>query len=208
MLHPFTPFVTEELWGYLRQSLGDSPLAALEAGWPEALIVAQWPEPRKLEGWESAKVADFTLIQEVVRSIRNLRAEKNVPPSRKLQAMLAAGEKAGLLQEQSSTIAALAGLDASAVTISAWLDAKPDEAVTLVVGPVEIHLPLEGMVDVGAERARLSKELADSEAQIKRVEQLLASDFGSKAPAAVVNKERERLAALKETAEKLRAQLK
>ena len=60
----------------------------------------------------------------------------------------------------------------------------------------------------GAERARLSKELADSEAQIKRVEQLLASDFGSKAPAAVVNKERERLAGLKETAEKLRAQLK
>jgi valyl-tRNA synthetase len=208
LLHPFTPFVTEELWGYLRQSLGDSPLAALAADWPEALIVAPWPEPRKLEGWENAKVADFTLVQEVVRSIRNLRAEKNVPPSRKLQAMFAAGEKAGLLQEQSSTLAALAGLVASAVTISESIDAKPEQAVTLVVGPVEVHLPLEGMVDAGAEQARLSKELADSEVQIKRVEQLLASDFGSKAPAAVVNKERERLAALKETAERLRAQLK
>jgi valyl-tRNA synthetase len=161
-----------------------------------------------LEGWEDAKVADFTLVQEIVRNIRNLRAEKNVPPSRNLQAMLAAGEKAGLLQEQSSTLAALAGLDASAVTISESLDARPEQAVTLVVGPVEVYLPLEGMVDAGAERTRLSKELADSEAQIERVEQLLASDFGSKAPAAVVSKERARLAALKETAEKLRAQLK
>ena len=84
----------------------------------------------------------------------------------------------------------------------------PEHAVTLVVGPVEVHLPLEGMVDAGAERARLSRELADSEAQIRRVDQLLASDFGSKAPEAVVKKERDRLAALKETAEKLRAQLK
>jgi valyl-tRNA synthetase len=208
LLHPFTPFVTEELWGYLRQSLGDSPLVALAADWPEALIVAPWPEPRKLEGWEDSKVADFTLMQEIVRSIRNLRAEKNVPPSRKLQAIIAAGEKSGLLQEQAAIVAALAGLDASAVTISETVDLKPEHAVTLVVGPVEVHLPLEGMIDAGAERRRFSKELADSEAQIKRVEQLLASDFGSKAPAVVVNKERERLAALKETAEKLRAQLK
>jgi valyl-tRNA synthetase len=85
---------------------------------------------------------------------------------------------------------------------------KPEESVALVVGPVEIHLPLAGMVDLDAERARFSKELADNEAQIKRLEQLLEGDFASKAPAAVVAKERERLAGLKETARKLRAQIK
>jgi valyl-tRNA synthetase len=78
----------------------------------------------------------------------------------------------------------------------------------LVVGPVEIHLPLAGMVDVDAERARLSRELSDTEAQIKRLEQLLAGDFASKAPSLVVARERERLAALQETAERLRGQVK
>jgi valyl-tRNA synthetase len=76
----------------------------------------------------------------------------------------------------------------------------------LVVGPVEIYIPLEGMVDVDAQR-KSEKQLADTVAQIARLEQLLAGDFAEKAPAAVVAKERERLAAFKETAGKLRLQL-
>ncbi|HEY5902747.1 MAG TPA: valine--tRNA ligase, partial [Anaerolineales bacterium] len=86
LLHPFTPFVTEELWGHLRQALKESSLSALAADWPEALIIAAWPEQKEPEGWEDAKVADFSLVQEIVRSVRNLRAEKNVPPTRKLAA--------------------------------------------------------------------------------------------------------------------------
>jgi valyl-tRNA synthetase len=208
LLHPFTPFVTEELWGHLHKALTDSPVSELAAEWPQALIVARWPVPQPIEGWEDAKLADFALLQEIVRSIRNLRAEKNVPPARRLQASMAAGEKAGLLKDQASTLAALAGLDASRLEISKTEAKKPEESVALVVGPVEIHLPLAGMVDLDAERARFSKELADNEAQIKRLEQLLEGDFASKAPAAVVAKERERLAGLKETARKLRAQIK
>jgi valyl-tRNA synthetase len=72
---------------------------------------------------------------------------------------------------------------------------------------VEIYLPLAEMVDTGAERARMEKELSDTEAQIARLEGLLGSDFARKAPAAVVDKERQKLAAFKETAEKLRGQL-
>ncbi|MDP2974792.1 MAG: hypothetical protein Q8N45_01135, partial [Anaerolineales bacterium] len=71
----------------------------------------------------------------------------------------------------------------------------------------EIYLPLAGLVDLNEERARLEKELAGIQAQIERLEKLLAGDFSSKAPAAVVQKEREKLAAYKETAEKLNAQL-
>jgi valyl-tRNA synthetase len=208
LLHPFTPFVTEELWGYVRQALKGSTLANLAAGWPEALIIARWPEPSRVEGWEEQKISDFALLQEIVRSIRNVRAEKNVPPARRLQATLIAGEKAGLLQQESTTIAALGGLDNASLRISSAPEAKAAEVIALVVGPVEIHLPLAGMVDVRAEQTRLSKELADTQRQIQRLEQLLAGDFGSKAPAAVVAKERERLDALRETATKLQAQLK
>jgi valyl-tRNA synthetase len=72
---------------------------------------------------------------------------------------------------------------------------------------VEIYIPLSGMLDLEAERMRLNKELADTLAQIERLEKLLGSDFANKAPSAVVQKERQRLAAFQETAGKLQAQL-
>jgi valyl-tRNA synthetase len=108
---------------------------------------------------------------------------------------------------QAAMIAALAGLDAAQLKISETLEKKPEGSVALVVGAVEMHLPLAGMVDLDAGGGRLSKELADSQSQIERLEQLLTSDFASKAPASVVAKERERLAALREKAKKLKAQL-
>ena len=94
LLHPFMPFVTEELWGHLHKALQTSPLASLAKDWPIMLIVAPWPEPRDPESWETEKTADFTLIQEIVRSIRNLRAEQDVKPGKKLPAVFAAGEQA------------------------------------------------------------------------------------------------------------------
>jgi valyl-tRNA synthetase len=139
LLHPFTPFVTEELWGYLRRAVGQNAiLSYIAKDWPEMLIIAGWPEVREPEGWEDSKLADFALIQEIVRSIRNLRAEKGVPPSRRIAATFAGGGKNSLLVEQAEVMAALAGLDASQVEISATLKEKPENAAALVVGPVEV----------------------------------------------------------------------
>ncbi|MFA5874677.1 MAG: valine--tRNA ligase, partial [Anaerolineales bacterium] len=208
LLHPITPFVTEELWGHLRRALLASPLAELAKDWPEALIIASWPEPRPEEDWEAAKVADFALIQDTIRSIRNLRAEKKVSPAKRIPATIAGGVKTALLKEQAGVIAALAGLDQSLLSILESLPAKPENSIALVTGPVEIYIPFSGMVDLDEERNRLQKELAESQVQIDRLEKLLGSDFANKAPAPVVQKERERLAAFKETSEKLRTQLK
>jgi valyl-tRNA synthetase len=207
LLHPITPFVTEELWGHLRRALGSSPLAGLAKDWPAALIVASWPEPRPEESWEASKIADFALIQEAVRSIRNLRAEKKVSPARRIPATIAGGDKTALLKEQGSVIAALAGLDPSLLSVVATLPTKPENSLALVAGLLEIYIPLSGMIDVEQERARLARELADIQLQIDRLEKLLGSDFASKAPEAVVRKERERLAAFKETAGKIHSQL-
>jgi valyl-tRNA synthetase len=208
LLHPFTPFVTEELWGHLRRAVGQNAvLSNLVEGWPEALIVAPWPEPRPEEGWEAGKVVDFALVQEIVRSIRNLRAEKKVSPARRIPATLAGGAKTALLKEQTAVMAALAGLDPAQFSILESLPSKPEDAIALVAGLVEIYLPLSGMVDLDEERTRLQKELAETQVQVARLEKLLASDFANKAPAAVVQKEREKLAAYQETAEKLKAQL-
>ena len=208
LLHPFTPFVTEEIWGHLRRTILDSRISDISKDWPEALIVASWPEPREPEGWEESKLADFALIQEIVRAIRNLRAEKNVSPAKRIAATFAGGAKTDLLKEQTRTIATLAGLDESQVTIDKSLKKKPKDSAALVVGSVEIYLPLAGMVDLADEKARLEKELKEAESHIERLEKLLDSDFANKAPAALVQKEREKLGGYKGTAEKLKSQLK
>jgi valyl-tRNA synthetase len=207
LLHPITPFVTEELWGHLRRALLASPLAELAKDWPEALIIASWPEPRSEEDWETAKVADFDLIQDTIRSIRNLRAEKKVSPARRIPAAIAGGMKTALLKEQKGVIAALAGLDRSFLSILESLPAKPENSIALVTGSVEIYIPLSGMVDLDEERNRLQKELAETQVHINRLEKLLGSDFANKAPEAVVQKERERLVTFLETAAKLKTQL-
>ncbi len=207
LLHPITPFVTEELWGHLRRALQSSPLAELAKDWPEALIIASWPEPRPAEAWEASTLVDFGLIQEAVRSIRNLRAEKKVSPARRIPATIAAGDKISLVKQQSVVVAALAGLDQPNLSIVASLPAKPENNLALVAGALEIYIPLSGMIDVEEERKRLQKELAEAQVQIDRLEKLLGSDFASKAPEAVVRKERERLAAFVETAGKIHSQL-
>jgi valyl-tRNA synthetase len=200
--------VTEEVWGHLRSAIKESPLKDICNDWPDALIVAKWPEPRDPEGWEAEKTADFELIQEIVRAIRNLRAEKNVAPSKKIAASISAGAKTDLLNEQSKVIASLAGLDHSQLAIHASLADKPADAAALVVGSVEIYLPLAGMVDLASEKTRLEKELKEAESHIQRLENLLNGDFAQKAPPALVQKERDKLNAYKDTAEKIKAQLK
>jgi valyl-tRNA synthetase len=217
LLHPFTPFVTEELWGHLKAAVIEhaslparypSDLESLKEGWEEALIVARWPEPTFPEPWEDKVVRDFSLVMEVVRAVRNLRAEKSVPLGRRIPAVLVSANYAGVLREQAATIAALAHLELESLEIMEALPTRPEGSIALVVGPVEVFLPLAGLVDPEEERARLQKELAEAELQIKRLEKLLKSPFAEKAPAAVVQKEREKLAGYQETAEKLRGQLK
>ena len=111
LLHPFTPFVTEELWGYLRKTILDSSISNIASDWPDVLIMARWPEPRQSAREEELILTDFALIQDIVRSIRNLRVENSVAPSKRIAAIFAAGEKTALLQLQKQIIASLAGLD-------------------------------------------------------------------------------------------------
>ncbi len=208
LLHPFTPFVTEELWGYLKKASQASSVAFTPGkGWEEALIVARFPEPRPLEGWEAQTVEDFTLLQEIVRGIRNLRTEKKVPPSRRIPAALACGDRLAVLKAQAGTIAHLAMIDPQQFRLEHTLAEKPSPAVSFVVAGVEIYLPLAGLVDASEEKARLEKELAETASQVLRLEALLASSFAEKAPAAVVEKERQKLATYKETAARLQGQL-
>ena len=218
LLHPFTPFITEELWGRLRAAcLATAPKIGLpdviDGNWPSALIVAKWPEPEAEEGWEDRAVSDFTRLQDIVRGIRNQRAEKNIKPNVRLAAILVPGpDTLTAIQPDAGVIASLAGLDTASLQILPTLDGKPDAVSTdghigLVAGGVEIYLSLAGTVDTAEERARLEKSLAEAQSHIERLEKLLSSPFAQKAPPQVVQGEQAKLAGFKETAEKLRGQL-
>jgi valyl-tRNA synthetase len=104
-------------------------------------------------------------------------------------------------------IASLAGFNEAELSITQSLQDKPKDAAALIAGSVEIYLPLAGMVDLANEKARLEKELKEAESHIQRLENLLGGDFANKAPAALVQKERDKLAGYKDTAEKIKAQL-
>jgi len=200
LLHPFTPFVTEELWGHLKAAAGAED-------WGEALIMASWPVPQPEEDWEAQAVSGFSLVMDIVRAIRNLRAEKQVKPGHKIPAILACGNELKALGAQAPAIAALAGLDLARLEFTAEIGEKPEGHVALVVGAVQVFLPMADLVDTDEERARLQKDLADAENQISRLEKLLNSPFAQKAPPDVVEKERQKLAEYRESTEKIKAQL-
>ncbi|NCP86675.1 MAG: valine--tRNA ligase [Anaerolineae bacterium CG_4_9_14_3_um_filter_57_17] len=209
LLHPFTPFVTEEIYGHLKAAVSQHPahFAPQDGRWAEALIIARWPEAADRPSDETS-LREFAIFQEAVRAIRNLRAEKNVKPGQKLAAILVEGEeRRGLYEAEKRNLAALAGLDETRLRIVQTLEEKPAGHIALVAGPLTIYLPLAEMSDPAEEHARLTKDLAEAESQIARLEKLLASDFSAKAPAALVQKEREKLAAYQQSAAKLREQL-
>ena len=178
LLHPFMPFVTEEIWQHLPHD-------------GEALIIAPWPEADTLDKVAEEEIAS---IMEMVRAIRNARAEYDVEPSRFIAAIFVAGNKRGLVACEAAILARLARVDGAKLRIEEELTERPDKVLSLVVGDCEILLPLKDLVDMERERDRLSQQLAETRGEIVRAEKLLSNrEFVSKAPARVVNKERAKL---------------
>jgi len=208
LLHPFIPFITEEIWGYLRKTVLNSHLSDLATGWADGLIISPWPEPRQEEGWENECITNFSLMQETIRAIRNIRLEKNVKPGNLIPASLTAGERTEIFRQQKKLIASLAQLDFERFDVSGSLPLKQENHVSIALGSVEVYLPLESLVDTGEERQRLSKALGDAKSQADRLEKLLASSFAERAPADIVQKERDKLVNYQTTVEKLTNQIK
>jgi valyl-tRNA synthetase len=161
-----------------------------------------------LEALDEEAEHDWALVQELITGIRNVRNEYKVEPARFVAATVAAGQYTGLLESQRALIARLARVANDQLLIAERLAQKPEQAAALVVGGVEVFLPLAGLIDMAAERARLNKELETAEAEVARREARLgANGFIEKAPAAVVQRERDGLAAARATAERLRERL-
>jgi valyl-tRNA synthetase len=202
LLHPFMPFVTEEIW----QNLTDGGWAGSEGRTIDSIMFSPWPEATSKP---CAQVeVDMEVIMNLVRAIRNARAEHGVDPTRRIAAVINAGARTRLLLEEQEVLASLARLDLERLRIVAQLTERPRQALSLLVGDVECYLPLSGMVDLEVERSRLARELGEAASLISRAEQLLANqDFTTKAPASVVEREREKLAQNRARQAKLQGRL-
>jgi valyl-tRNA synthetase len=179
LLHPYMPFVTEALWRSLTGA----------AGGTESLLTAAWPGPRRGRDVEAEE--RFAVLQDLVTELRRFRAEHQVAPSRRFPATVVT-ERRELLEPQWALVTSLAGL--SEVTLAAGAD-DADGTARVVFGTGEVLIPMRGVIDLEGELERLRKELDNAEAEKARAEDKLANDqFVERAPAEVVQRERDKVA--------------
>jgi valyl-tRNA synthetase len=178
LLHPFMPFITEELWQRLPHEA-------------ESIMLARYPRASEA-GSDATAEREMALLMQAVTSIRNIRGEMRISPAHVLETTVkAAPAEERLLREHATLIGTLARarvvIDPAAI--------RPRTAGLGVVGQSEIYVQLEGLVDLAAERQRLEKEIRRVDEAIAFTRAKLARpDFTERAPAEIVDKEREKLA--------------
>ncbi|MHC1718841.1 MAG: valine--tRNA ligase [Acidaminococcaceae bacterium] len=176
LLHPYMPFITEEIWQCLPHE-GDS------------IMVAAWPKSDE-NLFDAEAEAAMNAIMEAIKAIRNMRAEVNVAPGKKVPAiLLVADELQQVVADNQSYIKLMASVDELSI-LPADGD-KPENAMAAVTKGIEVYLPLKGLIDIEKETQRLNKELDGMTKEIGRIEGKLNNEgFLAKAPAEVVEKEK------------------
>jgi len=195
LLHPFMPFITEEIWQYLPHC-GTS------------VMLTNWPQAQ--EDLIDKKVeTEMSLTMDIIRAIRNLRSEMNVPLGKKAEVLIVANKKdtLNMIRRGQTYIKSLAAV--SDLTLELSVDEKPKQAVTAVIQGIEIFLSLKGLVDIEKETVRLEKELAKVNQEIDRLDKKLNNQgFLAKAPIDVVAGEKEKLANYEANKEALLTRIK
>ncbi|MEK7665458.1 MAG: valine--tRNA ligase [Patescibacteria group bacterium] len=188
--HPFMPFVTEVIW----KEMGLSK---------DFLMIAEWP---KSGGNMDPRVAgEFTLVQDVVGAIRNLRSQYNVEPAKMVSVTIVSGKRATFIDEQAELIKHLARVGSLTVTANGT---APVQSASAVLGEASIFLSLAGLLDLEKERMRLTKELQGAQDYASTLSAKLDNaEFTSKAPANVVKKMRTNLSEAHERSRALQSQL-
>ena len=198
LLHPFMPFITEEIWQALPHEEG--------VGEQDFLMLQSWPEYSKaMDSPQEEKAME--LIMDAIRAVRTRRAEMNVPPSKKAQITVATGE--GEVFQLGVPFLKKMGYASEVKIVSA--DQAPAAAgqVTVVTHAAQLFIPLAELVDLEKEKARMEKELQKNTQELQKLNTKLQNPgFVNKAPAHVVQAEQERAAQLTELVAKLEDQLK
>lgn len=179
MIHPFMPFISEEIWQHLPHQGDTITLAA----WPEYDAAFEAPDA----------VGEMSLLMDMIRAVRNIRAEVNVPMSKKIELLVkpANAEYDRNINNNIEYVERFCGTSKLSVDLNA---SAPGKAMTAVVTGAELYLPLAGLIDIEQEIARLEKEVEHLNKEVERVEKKLSNEgFMAKAPEKVVAEERAKL---------------
>ena len=202
MLHPFMPFITEEIWSFLPRLEADKKAENPH----DFLMKADWPlYDEKLTFEDDVKTLETAM--NAIRSIRNIRAEAETAPGKKLRAVVVAeGEALARIKKGESYIKSLANIES--ITFAQRRDEAPDDVMSAVIDGAEILIPLDELVDYKAEFERLTKEKARLENEVKRVQGMLSNPgFVNKAPAAKIEEEKEKMVKYKDMLEKVTSRI-
>ena len=193
LLHPFMPFLTEEIWQKLPHN-------------GQSIMIARWVEPSEVD---EVSEKSMQTIMETIKTIRNLRAEVGVQPKKQSEVILSVKDSALVEIIKSNEIYLSKLAAAEPVKYLSAGESKPEHALSGVVEGVEVFLPLAGLIDVEKEVARLQKELDKLQNGIKSTQAKLNNEkFISKAPAEVVQAERDKLSAADEKIKSIEARIK
>ncbi|GAA4999516.1 valine--tRNA ligase [Pseudoluteimonas lycopersici] len=193
LLHPLIPFVTEELWQSVAPKLGKSG----------SIMLQPYPQPGDVDASGYAQAdADIEWLKAMVSAVRRIRSELGVSPAKQVSLLVRGGnaDDAARIARFDAQLRFLCRLERIETLVG-----EPPAAAPAVVGELQLFVPLEGLVDLDAERARLDKEIAKISAEKDKSEAKLAK-FGAGVPAAVVEQERARLADWSSKLEALTAQ--
>ncbi|MBI2847218.1 MAG: valine--tRNA ligase [Chloroflexi bacterium] len=201
LLHPFMPFITEELWQNLTRRLPE------REGLPDSIMIAPYPVAEE-KALDSKAEMEIEAVIDAIRAIRNARAELRIAPAQLLGATLNAGAFKPVFEKEAPAIHTLARVKPLLILGEGEETPSPQGALTLVQARAVIVLPLAGIVDLNAERKRLDEEKAECQKNIAGLEARLADhQFLSKAPAEVVERERQKSKMLQERLSKLEERL-
>ena len=202
LLHPVTPYMTEEIWRLLATVCPARGLTANPAKATETLCLAEWPAVDAAR--RNADIErEMLMMQEVIRAIRNVRSKFNIPPRTEVEVLVNVESDAvkAILEPRVERIKRLA--TTGAITIGTRL-AKPQQAASEVMAEMEVYVPLSGLMDVTTERTRLEKELRKkADFLAKSARKLSNQEFVAKAKPEIIERERAQKAELEEQIEKL-----
>lgn len=191
LLHPFMPYITEELWQRLP---GQKPLHAAYAGAEPTVMLAAYPEG-SVELIDEAAESEMQAIIELISRVRNIRSAMNIKPGERIPIIIGAADEKlrGVFSSSRDQIARL--VRASEISISERLEAPRASARAVLTGGAEVAVPLEGLIDFEQERQRLHRDMEKLRTEATKLEaQLSNPNFVSRAPAERVNEVRERIA--------------
>ncbi len=201
LLHPFMPFITEEIWQNLLARLPQE--SDSEGNTTESIMISPYPTANGDRRDDQAE-EEIALVMQAIRAVRNARAQLHIPANQNLEAVVQANGALQALEEESEVIRVLSRVEPLRIYSGDSVPTNTGRGVTLVVDQLVVHLPLEGVVDLAAESLRLQEERDDCARNLERVSKLVSNpNFRAKAKPDVVETEEERLKSLQERKQRL-----